>query len=77
MSKGNQSLTARLSSRVAKEAWRRAMRTGSRTWLSVAVGAQGLRLVQRVTSPKPEVFRLKLRPGEAVEIREVRRAKKR
>jgi hypothetical protein len=67
-------LTARLTARVSREAFRRGVRTGSRTWFYVFIGAQGLRLVQRVVSPRPEVFRLKLRPGEAVEIREVKRS---
>jgi hypothetical protein len=65
--------TARLTSRVAREAFRRGVRGGSRTWFYVYVGAQGLRLVQRVTSARPEVLRLKLRPGETIEIREVKR----
>jgi hypothetical protein len=53
------------------------MRTGSRTWLYVALGAQGVRLLQRVLAPRPEVFRFELGPGEAVEISQVPRAKKR
>lgn len=67
--------TARMSGRVASTALRRGMRSGNRGWLYVAAGAQGLRLVQRMVAPKPEVFRLKLRPGEAIEIREVKREK--
>ena len=70
-------LTARLTARASREGFRRALRTGSRTWLYVGLGAQAIRLLQRVLSPEPEVFRLTLGPGEAVEIREVRRAKKR
>ena len=68
-------LTSRLTSRVSREAFRRSVRTGSRTWFYVFAVAQGVRVLQRVVSPRPEVFRLKLRPGEAVEIREVRRRK--
>ncbi len=74
-SKAPSSLTARLASRASKEGFRRGVRGGSRTWFYVYVGAQGVRLLQRVASPRPEVFRLKLRPGETVEIREVRRTK--
>jgi hypothetical protein len=51
------------------------VRTGSRTWFYVFAGAQGVRLLQRVVSPRPEVFRLRLRPGETIEIREVARRK--
>jgi hypothetical protein len=68
-------LTARVASRVSREALRRGVRTGSRTWFYVFAAAQGVRLLQRVVSPRPEVFRLKLRPGEAIEIREVKRSK--
>ena len=51
------------------------MRSGSRGWLYVAAGTQGLRMLQRFTAPKPHVFRLRLHPGEAVEIREIPRTK--
>ena len=47
------------------------MRSGTRGWLYVAAGAQGLRIMQRLLASKPEVFQLKLRPGEAFEIREI------
>jgi hypothetical protein len=75
MPKQQPTLSARLTSRVSREALRRSVRGGSRTWFYVFVGAQGLRLLQRVVSPRPEVFRLELRPGEAVEIRQVERPK--
>ena len=74
MPKPRPTLTARLTSRVSREALRRGVRTGSRTWFYVFAGAQGVRLLQRVVSPRPEVFCLKLRPGEAIEIREVKRS---
>ena len=60
--------------RVASFSLRRGMRSGNRGWLYVAAAAQGLRLLQRVLTPKPEVFRVKLRPGEGVEIREIPRS---
>ena len=66
---------ARLSGRVASLALRRGMRSGSRGWLYVAAGAQGLRMLQRFLAPKPEVFRLNLKPGDAIEVREIRRTK--
>ena len=66
---------ARVSGRVASMALRRGIRSGNRGWLYVAAIAQGLRLFQRIMTPKPEVFRVKLRPGEGVEIREIPRAK--
>ena len=76
MPKQKPTRTARLTSRVSREAFRRGVRGGSRTWLYVYVGAQGVRLLQRVASPRPDVFRLKLRPGETLEIREVTPGKK-
>jgi hypothetical protein len=66
---------ARYTGRIASMALQRGMRSGNRGWLYVAAGAQGLRLLQRVIAPKPEVFRVKLRPGEGVEIREIPREK--
>ena len=42
----------------------------------VAAGAQALKLLQSVAGRKAEVFTLKLRPGDAFEIRHYRREKK-
>jgi hypothetical protein len=64
----------RIAGRVASTALRRGMRSGNRGWLYVAAVAHGLRLFQRVVTPKPDVFRVKLRPGEGIEIREIPRA---
>jgi hypothetical protein len=61
-------ISAHLSGAVARFALRRGIRHGSRPWLYVAAGATTLQLLQRVTSPKPEVLRMKLRPGERVEV---------
>jgi hypothetical protein len=65
----------RITGQVASQALRRGMRSGSRGWLYVAAGAQGVRILQRVLAPKPEVFHLKLKPGDAFSIREIPRAK--
>lgn len=75
MPRSNRDYLTRVTSRVATTALRRGMRSGSRGWLYIAAAAQGLRLFQRVVAPKPEVFRIKLRPGEGIEIREIPRAK--
>ena len=66
---------ARISGRVASVALQRGMRSGSRGWLYVAAGIQGFRMLQRFTAAKPHVFRLRLHPGEGVEIREIPRTK--
>jgi hypothetical protein len=66
--------SARITSRIATASLRRGMRSGNRGWLYVAAFAQSLRLLQRVMTRKPEVFTMKLRPGEAVEIREIPRS---
>jgi hypothetical protein len=58
---------------VTSFAWQRGLHTGSRAWLYFGAGMQGVRLLGRVTSSKPEIYRLKLRPGDAIEIREVPR----
>ncbi len=67
--------TARYTGRIASTALRRGMRSGNPGWLYLAAAAQGLRLLQRVVTPKPEVFQIKLRPGEGIEIREIHRGK--
>jgi hypothetical protein len=61
-------VSAQIVARIARTALRRGVRQGSRPWLYVAAGATALQLLQRVTSPKPEVLSLKLRPGQALEI---------
>jgi hypothetical protein len=65
----------RITSRVTQTSLRRGMRSGRRGWLYIAFAAQGLRILQRVGAPKPEIFQIKLQPGESIEIREVPRAK--
>ena len=66
---------ARFSGRLASTALRRGMRSGSRGWLYLAAAAQGLRMLQRFAAAKPDVYHLRLQPGEGVEIREIPRAK--
>jgi hypothetical protein len=61
-------ISAHLTSGVARFAFRRGLRQGSRPWLYVAAGATTLQMLQRLTSPKPEVVRMKLRPGQSLEI---------
>jgi hypothetical protein len=68
--------SARIVSKLSSTALRRGMHGGSRGWLYVAAGAQALKLLQTVASRKEEVFTLKLRPGDAFEIRHYRRVKK-
>ena len=68
--------SARIVSKLSSTALRRGMHGGSRGWLYVAAGAQALKLLQTVAGRKEEVFTLKLRPGDAFEIRHYRRVKK-
>ena len=75
MARSDRDYVTRVTSRVATLALRRGMRSGSRGWLYIAAAAQGLRLLQRVVAAKPEVLRVKLRPGETIEIREIPPAK--
>ena len=66
---------ARISGRVASTSLRLGMRSGNRSWLYVAAGTQALRIAHRMLASKPDVFRLNLKPGDAIEIREIRRSK--
>jgi hypothetical protein len=67
--------SSRIISRFASIALRRGMHSGSKGWLYVGAAASGLKLLQSVVGRKADVFSIKLRPGEALEIREIRRAK--
>jgi hypothetical protein len=71
MARAQRSMLARIGS----FALGRGMSRRNRGWLYVAAGAHGLRLLRRVLVTKPEVARFKLRPGEAIEIREAPRAR--
>jgi hypothetical protein len=68
--------SARIVGRLSSTALRKGMHGGSRGWLYVAAGAQAVKLLQTVAGRKEEVFTLKLRPGDAFEIRHYRRAEK-
>ncbi len=68
--------TARIVGRLSSTALRKGMHGGSRGWLYVAAGAQALRLIQSFAGRKEEVFTVKLRPGDAFEIRNYPREKK-
>jgi hypothetical protein len=67
--------TSRITARVGSAALRRGMHSGNRAWFYVAAGATGLRLAHKYLGRKEDVFALKLRPGESIEIREIRRAR--
>ena len=67
--------TARIMSRVASQSLRRGIHSGSPVWLYVAAAASGVRLLHKYTGRKEEVFSIKLRAGESIQIREIRRAK--
>jgi hypothetical protein len=69
--------TARYVSRFASIALRRGMRSGSRGWLYVGAAASGLRLLHSFVGRTEEVSRFTLRPGEAFEVREVARPRRR
>ena len=68
-------LTSRIVARVGSTALRKGMHSGNRAWFYVAAGATGLRLAHKYLGRKEEVFSVKLRPGESVQIREIVRAK--
>ncbi|MFI5053286.1 MAG: hypothetical protein ACHQDE_02900 [Acidimicrobiia bacterium] len=67
--------SARIISRFASSALRRGMHSGSRGWLYAGAAASGLKLLQSVVGRKEDVFSIRLRPGEAIEVREIRRAR--
>jgi len=68
-------VTSRFTARIGSAALRRGMRSGNRAWFYVAAGATGLRLLHKYAGRKEEVFSFKLRPGDAIQIREIPRAK--
>ena len=67
--------SSRIMSRVASQSLRRGIHSGSPVWLYVAAAASGVRLLHKYAGRKEEVFSIKLKPGQALEIREIRRAK--
>lgn len=64
---------ADLFTRLQRTGLRRGLRDGSRAWLYVGLAATAVRVARRVLSEPESVERIELRPGEAIEIREVRR----
>ena len=66
-------LGARSSQRVGSTALRKGMRSGNRAWFYVAAGATGLRLCHKYVGRTEDILTIKLRPGESLQIREIRR----
>ncbi|MET0276397.1 MAG: hypothetical protein ABW211_06095, partial [Acidimicrobiia bacterium] len=64
---------ARYVSRFATIALRRGMSSGSRPWLYAGAAATTLRLAHKYMGRTEEVYHVKLRRGERVEIREIAR----
>ena len=67
--------TSRLTARIGSAALRRGMHSGNRAWFYVAAGATGVRLAGKYLGRKEDVFAIKLRPGDAIQIREIPRSK--
>jgi hypothetical protein len=67
--------TARFISKFATTAIRRGMHSGSRAWLYAGAAASGLRVLHMVAGKREEILRVKLKPGQALEIREIVRTK--
>ena len=68
-------VVARYVSRFATYAMRRGMRSSSRGWLYAGAAASGVRLLHTYVGRTEETLRVKLKPGEALEIRETKRSK--
>ena len=68
-------IVSRWTARIGSTALRKGMHSGNRAWFYVAAGATGLRLAHKYLGRKEEVFHVKLRPGESVQIRELVRTK--
>jgi hypothetical protein len=67
--------TSRWTARIGSTALRKGMHSGNSAWFYVAAGATGLRLAHKYLGRKEEVFRIKVRPGETVQVREILRSK--
>jgi hypothetical protein len=67
--------SSRVIARVGSTALRKGMHSGNRGWFYVAAAASGARLLHKYAGKKQEVFSIKLRPGETLQIREIRHAK--
>jgi hypothetical protein len=60
--------------RLSRTGLRRGFLEGSRGWLYVGLAATTVRVLRRVLTEPEFVERFELKPGEAVEIRTVRRS---
>jgi hypothetical protein len=67
--------TSRVVARVGSTALRKGMHSGNRAWFYVAAGATGLRLAHKYLGRTEDVLTLKVKPGDRLEIREIRRTK--
>ena len=67
--------TSRVIARVGSTALRKGMHSRNRAWFYVAAGATGLRIAHKYLGRTEDILTLKLKPGERLEIREIRRAK--
>ena len=67
--------TSRFIAKVGSTALRKGMHSGNRTWLYVAAAASGARLLNKYVGRTEDIYTLKLRPGESLQIREIRREK--
>ena len=67
--------SARFIARVGSTALRRGMHSGNRAWFYVAAAATGARLLHKYAARTEDILTIKLKPGESLQIREVRRAK--
>jgi hypothetical protein len=67
--------TSKITARVGSAALRRGMHSGNRGWFYLAAAATGMRVLHKYAGRKEDVLSIKLRPGESLMIREIRRAK--
>jgi hypothetical protein len=67
--------SSRIISRVGSTALRKGMHSGNRAWFYVAAAATGARLLHKYAGRTEDILTIKLRPGESLQISEVRRAK--
>jgi hypothetical protein len=67
--------SARLIARFATIALRRGVHSGSRAWLYAGAGATALRVLHMAVGRREDVLRIKMKPGQALEIREIVRTR--
>jgi hypothetical protein len=67
--------TSRVIATVGSTALRKGMHSRNRAWFYVAAGATGFRLLHKYVGRTEDTFTLKLKPGERLEVREIRRPK--